>query len=48
MSDGQWQSYKQKQYKHIAGMVAELQKNISAILNRIDEAERLRSKRGTS
>ena len=48
MSNDQWQSYKQKQYKHIAGMVAELQKNISAILNRIDEAEKLRSKRGTS
>lgn len=48
MSNDQWQSYKQRQYKHIAEMVAELQKNISAILNRIDKAERLRSKRGDS
>lgn len=48
MSDNQWQSYKQKQYKHIAEMVAELQENISAILNRIDETERLRNKSGNS
>jgi hypothetical protein len=48
MSYDEWQSYKQEQYKHIAGMVAELQKNISAILNRIDKAERLRNKSGNS
>ncbi|MDO9528852.1 MAG: hypothetical protein Q7J27_06795 [Syntrophales bacterium] len=48
MSDGQWQSYKQERYKHIAEMVTELQKNISVILNRRDKAERLRNKSGNS
>ena len=46
MGADEWQSYKREQYRYIAEMIADVQKTVSTVLNKIDKAEQLRSKSG--